>query len=257
MRLHGIATNRDFLVSVLESDSFLAGRTRTDFIDVNPELFDKDPTSVPIEHVAGLVAVRALGNTSRSAVPFALPGFRVLAEVWSPETHLEPVRRPGDVVGVRYRFDGKPASPRLRLRVDDVEHSFRIRDVSADSVRVSRDEVETLLRVASYADGSIWVNDSRGQSGWRARHASDVADAGEPSGEAVSALPGTVVAVRAAAGQRVAAGDELVVIEAMKMEHPVLAPRPGYVRLGVRVGQFVQAGVVLADVLDEPLDEDV
>jgi predicted deacylase len=41
------------------------------------------------------------------------------------------------------------------------------------------------------------------------------------------------------------------------MEHPVLAPRPGYVRLGVRVGQFVQAGVVLADVLDEPLDEDV
>ena len=46
-------------------------------------------------------------------------------------------------------------------------------------------------------------------------------------------MPGTVVAVHVADGATVAAGDRIVTIEAMKMEHPVIAPHDGVVRLDV------------------------
>ncbi|HYZ90988.1 MAG TPA: acetyl-CoA carboxylase biotin carboxyl carrier protein subunit, partial [Actinomycetota bacterium] len=45
-----------------------------------------------------------------------------------------------------------------------------------------------------------------------------------------SPLPGQVIAVRVSAGDRVSEGDELVVVEAMKMEHGVRSPADGTVR---------------------------
>jgi biotin carboxyl carrier protein len=60
-------------------------------------------------------------------------------------------------------------------------------------------------------------------------------------------MPGRVVRVLAAAGDDVAAGQGLVVIEAMKMENEIRAPRAGRVlELGVREGQAVEAGALLA-----------
>ena len=59
-------------------------------------------------------------------------------------------------------------------------------------------------------------------------------------------LAGTVVAVAVAPGDPVAAGDELLVIEAMKMEHEVRAQAPGLVReVAAAVGATVAAGDVL------------
>ena len=95
--------------------------------------------------------------------------------------------------------------------------------------------------------------------GWIDAHAAELAadsageppdgDTGEPSGDggAVRApLAGTVVAVAVAPGDRVAAGDELLVIEAMKMEHEVRAQAPGLVReVAAAVGATVAAGDVL------------
>jgi acetyl-CoA carboxylase carboxyltransferase component/biotin carboxyl carrier protein len=95
--------------------------------------------------------------------------------------------------------------------------------------------------------------------GWIDAHAAELAadsageppdgDTGEPSGDggAVRApLAGTVVAVAVAPGDPVAAGDELLVIEAMKMEHEVRAQAPGLVReVAAAVGATVAAGDVL------------
>ncbi|HJP70680.1 MAG TPA: biotin carboxylase N-terminal domain-containing protein [Candidatus Limnocylindria bacterium] len=62
-------------------------------------------------------------------------------------------------------------------------------------------------------------------------------------------MPGRVIAVRAAQGDRVSANQPLVVLEAMKMEHAVVAPNDGSVaRITVSVGQQVQRGDVLAEV---------
>jgi biotin carboxyl carrier protein len=60
-------------------------------------------------------------------------------------------------------------------------------------------------------------------------------------------MPGRVVRVLAAAGTEVAAGQGLVVVEAMKMENELRAPHAGRVaELTVREGQAVEAGATLA-----------
>ena len=78
-----------------------------------------------------------------------------------------------------------------------------------------------------------------------ARHAAH-AHGGGPV-ELVAPMPGSIVAVRAAAGQAVDAGDPVVVLDAMKMEHAVAATIPGTVaEVRVRPGDQVARGDVLA-----------
>lgn len=61
-------------------------------------------------------------------------------------------------------------------------------------------------------------------------------------------MPGRVISVRAAAGARVSKGDVLVVLEAMKMEHAVHAPKDGTVaRVPVSEGQMVAFGELLVE----------
>jgi acetyl-CoA/propionyl-CoA carboxylase biotin carboxyl carrier protein len=65
--------------------------------------------------------------------------------------------------------------------------------------------------------------------------------------ELVAPMPGAVIAVHRAAGERVEAGDAVVTLEAMKMEHTVAAPVGGLVAdLAVRPGDQVTRGQVLA-----------
>jgi 3-methylcrotonyl-CoA carboxylase alpha subunit len=61
-------------------------------------------------------------------------------------------------------------------------------------------------------------------------------------------MPGRVIAIKAAPGQRVARGEELLVVESMKMENAIRAPREGMVKtVAAKVGDMVNAGVVLVE----------
>jgi 3-methylcrotonyl-CoA carboxylase alpha subunit len=61
-------------------------------------------------------------------------------------------------------------------------------------------------------------------------------------------MPGKVIAVKAAPGQAVKKGDEVIVVEAMKMENALRAPRDGTIRtVAVKVGDMVGPGAVLAE----------
>jgi acetyl-CoA/propionyl-CoA carboxylase, biotin carboxylase, biotin carboxyl carrier protein len=67
----------------------------------------------------------------------------------------------------------------------------------------------------------------------------------------VSPMQGTIVKIVAAEGQRVAAGDTIVVLEAMKMEQPLTAHKDGKVSgLAVAVGQIVTAGQTICLLVD-------
>ena len=88
----------------------------------------------------------------------------------------------------------------------------------------------------------------------RTRHIRSLAPAGPAHGSPGvlrAPMPGLVVRVSAAAGQAVAAGQGLIVLEAMKMENELRAPAPGRVT-SVRVaeGQAVEKGEVLIELGD-------
>ena len=71
------------------------------------------------------------------------------------------------------------------------------------------------------------------------------------TGGLAAPMPGTVLAVHAAAGDSVAGGQLLMIVEAMKMEHRITAPHAGVVReVRAQPGQQVAAGDLLA-VIDE------
>ena len=68
-------------------------------------------------------------------------------------------------------------------------------------------------------------------------------------GSLVAPMPGAVSRLGAAVGDTVTAGQPIVWMEAMKMEHAVMSPKDGVVaKLSVEVGQQVELGAVLARV---------
>lgn len=139
-----------------------------------------------------------------------------------------------------------------------VEHAFL---TDLDEIYVAANgEVSRRTAVASDDDGAVWVAESgrtlrlrpidRRARLLRRLAARDArATAAEP--DARAPMPGSVVVVHVEDGQSVAAGAPLVSIEAMKMEHPVVASHDGTVRLLVAVGDQVRRDQVVARVTME------
>jgi len=70
------------------------------------------------------------------------------------------------------------------------------------------------------------------------------------SGALEAPMPGRVIALRVAPGQAVTKGQELLVVEAMKMENALRAPRDGVVKsVAVRPGDMVSPGIVLVELV--------
>jgi biotin carboxyl carrier protein len=92
-----------------------------------------------------------------------------------------------------------------------------------------------------FLDGDVRVLESPTTSRKRSRHAHDESALASP-------MPATVVMVTVEPGQQVAQGDVLVMLEAMKMELAVRAPRDGRVKaIACRKGELVQPGVPLVE----------
>lgn len=69
------------------------------------------------------------------------------------------------------------------------------------------------------------------------------------SGDVMSPMPATVVSINTAAGDTVTEGQTLIVLEAMKMELPIKAPRGGVVKaIHCAKGDLVQPGINLLDI---------
>ncbi len=251
-QVHGVVTNRDFLAALLRDPDFLAGRTRTDFLDHHAELLDPPPGTPPVVHLAAAIAVSvALRRTPDSPSTLAPPGFRLLAAESLTRREWQDSR--GDVADVGYRITGNSGDTELVLEVDGQRHDLSLFDLRPDTVRVRHEGVDRLCRVAFYDDGSVWVNDSSAQSRWDVLPRLPEASAALAAAGPVSELPGTVVAVLVEKGQQVVAGQKLVMVEAMKMEHAALADTDGVVAdIHVSVGQYVEAKAVLVTLEHAP-----
>jgi acetyl-CoA/propionyl-CoA carboxylase biotin carboxyl carrier protein len=123
-------------------------------------------------------------------------------------------------------------------------------ECSSTSFRARVDGVDRTYTTAR--DGEVlWIG--RDGCAWAVREQAPTdAVAGEAAGAGGpvrSPMPGTVTVVEVAEGQVVAAGDRLVVVEAMKMEHVLTAPVDGTVRgLAARAGTTVARDAVLLTV---------
>lgn len=113
--------------------------------------------------------------------------------------------------------------------------------------------------------GAVWVTESgrtarlrplNRRERMRHRLASQHPVAAETSPEARAPMPGNVVAVHVEEGSAVTAGQPLISIEAMKMEHPVLAPHDGIVHLLVAVGDQARRDEPVARVTPGSEDHD-
>jgi biotin carboxyl carrier protein len=115
------------------------------------------------------------------------------------------------------------------------------RESTVEEVRIAY-AVQDAHRVWVFLDGRTYVVDSADHGEREHVHVTD-------DQVALSApMPATVVALAVTPGQEVAAGDLLVMLEAMKMELPIRAPRRGRVKaLACREGELVQPGKALIE----------
>ncbi|MFC9425443.1 biotin carboxylase N-terminal domain-containing protein [Streptomyces sp. NPDC056987] len=226
----GVPTNAGFLRRLLAHPAVVAGELDTGLVE--REMDCLVPDGVPPEVYAAAAAVRQAelapaGDPATGWVdPFSVPsGWRLGGEP-VPGRHMlcvagrEPVTqevRPSDV------FRVEPGL--VTVTVDGVTHTFHRaghwlgRD--GDSWHVQDfDPVEAALRGAAAGSGV----------------------------DALTApMPGTVTVVKAGVGDTVVAGQSLLVVEAMKMEHVIAAPHDGTVaELDVVPGSTVAMDQVLA-----------
>lgn len=93
-----------------------------------------------------------------------------------------------------------------------------------------------------FLEGRAYLIDAAPQGTVRRRRG------GHDEGALASPMPATVVKINVEAGQRVSKGDVLVMLEAMKMELPIKAPRDASVKIiACRPGELVQPGVPLLE----------
>lgn len=156
----------------------------------------------------------------------------------------------------------RPGSARpLEVLLAPRDHPHDVRTVEAEPDGVAADgQVDEVVRVGD--DGAVWVHHDGESAAFvridRRVHAEQRRAAAERGGltaepELRSPMPGTVTAVFAEDGDRVEEGDAIVAIEAMKMEHRVVAASDGTVRLSVAVGDLVSRDQAVARVDPHPV----
>lgn len=144
-----------------------------------------------------------------------------------------------------------------RVTVDGRAHSATLGVISGTPLRQLLIDGRPLTLSVEAIGRGRWALTPRGER-WemevldeRTRHIRSLAGAGDQrraAGVLKAPMPGLVVRVQVQPGEKVAAGDPLVVLEAMKMENELKAGAPGVVK-SVRVapGEVVEKGQVLVE----------
>ncbi|MFF3289689.1 acetyl/propionyl/methylcrotonyl-CoA carboxylase subunit alpha [Streptomyces sp. NPDC003023] len=231
----GVPTNAGFLRRLLAHPAVVSGEMDTGLVE--READDLVPDGVPDEVYEAAAAVRA--------------------QALAPAAHgwTDPFSVPSG-----WRMGGAPVPLAFPLRIpgtEPVTHTVRGQStprVEAHTVRVEMHGVtHTFHRAGDWLgrDGDSWhVTDHdpvEASLGGAAHSGADTLAA---------PMPGTVTVVKVAVGDVVAAGQSLLVVEAMKMEHVISAPHAGTVtELDVTAGSTVAMDQVLAVVTPEETDE--
>jgi acetyl-CoA/propionyl-CoA carboxylase biotin carboxyl carrier protein len=247
----GLGTNTAFLRALLADSDVQAGRLDTGLVGRRLDDLVRAGLPADVLPAAAGLALAALEPPGDVIDPFDIPGgWRVGEPAWT--TWRMTVN--GTAVA-----STEPAEIRARGRAADAIVSAG--DADPVRVRAVRPGTEGGARVPVTVDGvtrdyavaqdgnTLWLG--RDGQAWAVREQAPLEAAAASStgsgGPVVSPMPGTVTVVEVAEGQAVVAGQRLLVVEAMKMEHVLAAPVDGIVRdLRAKPGATVAKDAVLA-----------
>jgi propionyl-CoA carboxylase alpha chain len=248
-RVNGVTTNRSLLVGILEHEDFKAGRIDTHFLDRQQpqDLIEIEGAGVESAAlIAAALADQAQARSQAGVLQHVTSGFRSARSQLQERTfergEREVTVRYALGRGARFEVDGTPLDVTVhsctQTTVDLVVEGVRRR------FEVDRSERSSYV---SWADGTIALRS--------VPRFPDAADHLQP-GSLVAPMPGTVVRVSVSAGDHVTAGQTVVVVEAMKMEHAITAPSDAVVAsVPITPGTAVDTGAVLI-VLEEEEEEE-
>jgi propionyl-CoA carboxylase alpha chain len=251
-RIHGVTTNRDLLVRILEHDEFLDGGTDTAFLErhdpaaLAASLLDEAGRDLHLTCAA--LALQA-DNRDRARVWARLPsGWR---------------NNPSQPQRVELSTDGRPTIVTyaigrhgVSLAIDDRPLDLTLHAATPGQLDISIDGVRRDVSVAIHGE-LVDVDSALGSSTHVVLPRFPDPTHATAAGSLLAPMPGSVVRVLVDVGAVVASGQPLVVLEAMKMEHTVSAPSAGSVSdVRVTPGQQVESGAVLVVVVEPAVEAD-
>ncbi len=249
-KIHGLVTNRDLLVNILREEQFLTGDTDTAYLDtvgltsLSAPLADERAVSVAA--IAAALARSAANRAGARVLGPVASGWRNLASGYQSVALRQAQGADGaqGPVLVRYRI------VRGVVELPDAQ-GVEVLSWTPDLVVVRVDGVVRRYAVAVH-DDQIFVDwPGAGTAFERLPRYTDPSVVARP-GSLLAPMPGAVVRIAVAEGDRVVAGQPLLWLEAMKMEHTICAPSDGVVSvLAVAEGRQLSVGDVLAVITDE------
>jgi acetyl/propionyl-CoA carboxylase alpha subunit len=239
----GVSTNRDLLLGVLRHPAFTAGELDTHFIERHLSPGTRiAPRNAAAERTHAIVAALHEHEVRRRAggpLPRSIPsGWR--NSRWRPQS-------------VTYRIGEEPlevryvAEPGARFTVETVGQTSTavLHESDARGLAIEVDGVRRRFTVVVAGD-LVAVHGSLGTSELVRVPRFPAGRRDDAAGGCVAPMTGIVRAVHVATGDRVTKGQVLLVLEAMKMEHEMVAQADGVVReVRVEVGQMVDPDAVL------------
>ena len=242
MRLHGVGNNRDLLIGILEHDEFLAGATDTHFLErhspASLAAAARDAAGERILAVAAALAGQAAHRAEARVLRTIPSGWRNVAAA--------PMR-------VEFAADERTYAVAYRIARGGLEVSVdgeRVEGIALREATPSRVVLEAASVVRRFdverAGDTVFVDGVAGNAAFRELPRHPGGEVELAPGSLVAPMPGIVLRVNVAVGDAVAAKDELLVLEAMKMEHRITAPVAGTVAaVHVAAGDNVAAGTPL------------
>ena len=232
----GVKTNRDFLISCLRNESFINGNTTTDFIEREKPKSEQVLSENQIFNASAAIALWiAMGNRASDEVTDFMPSNwtngrmphqRIKLMILKNEIEIKyQLKRSGlfEVMGTNCKIHAVDESG---IDVEVGSHRF--------FAQVTRANDQILINMP-FGDLDAVIVPRFIEPG------NEV-----PEGGLVAPMPGKVIEVKVKKGDKVKAGDTLIIIEAMKMEHSIKATENGKVtKLMVSLNQQVDNGATL------------
>ena len=232
----GVVTNRQFLISCLRNESFISGNTTTDFIE-RETLETKKNLSVNELHQTSTALALWLAQQNRVSDP--VTGF--MPANWT--NGRMPLQR------VKLLFIQNEIEVQYKLNKDNLYEVMgsicEIYHCDIAGIDVEIDSHRFYAHVTE-AGSEITINMPFGDVNASVLPRFIEPGNDVPKGGLIAPMPGKVIDVKVKKGSKVKAGDTLVIIEAMKMEHAIKATETGKIaKVMIKLNDQVDNGATL------------